>query len=263
MIRGTAATLAIVALALSVPRTAAAQQILLDKQVKAGDLTVFPDLNDELSYYYALDKPKLATDANGSPQFSFLRYVENRPGTGDSAAPKDGEGGGIVHALVALSVTPDQLRTARRELQRIKPGAKINGPAMFSSGDFALVTSFIKDGKLASQVVGTGSAPLLDGEKAAVAFRLPKTEATLLWNTFQTAAPDISFSFTMHLPGYLSPQRGLIEADFEQIYQHQAFAAGLASKYVGADIRAAFDPAFSPSGGAEAGRRGRSGRVAR
>jgi hypothetical protein len=220
---------------------AAGQQILLDKQVRAGELVLFPDLNDEKSYYYALDKPRLATDANGRPQFSFLRYVRNVRGTDGGAAPREADGGGLVHALVALSVTQEQLRAARDELRRLVPGAQIKGPAMFESGQFALVSSFKKDGKLTAEVVGTGPAPLLDGEKAAVSVQLDKDASQVLWESFQTAAPDISFSFSMQLPGYVSPQRGTVEANFDQIYQHRMFNAGLASTYVGADIRAAFE----------------------
>ncbi len=212
---------------LSVPHAARAQQqILLDKPVRGGELILFPDLADELSYYYVVDKPKLATDANGRPQFSFLRYAENVRGTGGAAAPGEADGGGIVHAVVALSVTREQIQAAQRDLQRIKPGATVKGPVIFKSGKFGLVTSF-KDpaGKLATQVVGLGNAPLLDGEKAAVSMQLTKQGAKLLWESFNTAAPDISFTFEMELPGYMSPKRAVIEANFDQIYEHQTFNA--------------------------------------
>lgn len=220
----------------------AQQQILLDKPVRAGELTLFPDLNSDTTFYYVIDKPKLATDANGSPQFSFLRYVENVGGTDGGDAPKEGEGGGIVHALVSLSVTPEQIQAAQRELQRVKPGATIRGPAIFKTGKFGLVTSF-KDpsGKLATQVVGLGNAPILDGEKAAISMQLTKLGAKLLWESFQTPAPDISFTFEMELPGYMSPKRALIDANWDAIYQSQAFAAGVASQYLAAEIRAAFE----------------------
>lgn len=231
------------ALVLALPAAASAQQqILLDKPVRAGELIVFPDLNDETAYYYVVDKPRLATDANGRPQFSFLRYVENVRGTGGADAPREGEGGGIVHAVVALSVTREQIQAAQRELQRVRPGAQIKGPVIFKSGKFGLVTSF-KDpqGRLATQVVGLGNAPLLDGEKAAVSMQLTKQGAKLLWESFNTAAPDISFTFEMELPGYMSPKRASIEANFDQIYEHQTFNAGLASQYLAAEVRLAFE----------------------
>lgn len=221
---------------------AAAQQILLDKPVKAGELTLFPDLNDEKVYYYVSDKPHLGTDANGRPQFSFLRYVENVRSGADQPEAREGEGGGIVHALVALAVTPEQLRDAQRELQRAKPGSRIQGPVVYKSGKFGLVSSF-KDpqGGFTTQVVGLGNAPILDGEKAAVSMQLTKKGAKVLWESFNTPTPDISFSFEMDLDGFRSPHRALIEADFDQIYEHQAFGAGLASNYLSAEIKAAFD----------------------
>ena len=220
----------------------AQQQILLDKPVRAGDLTLFPDISNDKAYYYVVDKPKLAVDANGQPKFSFLRYVDNVAGTGGAAAPREGDGGGIVHAVVSLSVTRDQIQAAQRELQRVKPEATVMGPAIFNSGKFGLVTSF-KDptGKLSVQCVGLGNAPILDGEQAAVSIQLTKQGAKLLWESFQTAAPDISFTFEMELRGYQSPKRALIEANWDTIYSSQAFAAGVASQYLAAEIRAAFE----------------------
>lgn len=221
---------------------AQAQQFLIDKPVKAGELTVFPDLNDERTYYYVSDKPRLAVDANGNVQFSFLRYVENVRTGADQPEAREGEGGGIVHALVSLQVTPEQLGTAQRELQRVKAGARIQGPIVYRSGKFGLVSSF-KDtqGNLTTQVLGLGNAPILDGEKAAVSIQLTKLGAKILWESFKTPAPDISFSFEMEASGFRSPHRALIEANFDQIYEHQAFGAGIASTYLAAEIKATFD----------------------
>jgi hypothetical protein len=221
---------------------AAAQQVLLDKPVRAGELILFPDLNDETKYYYVPDKPRLATDASGQPQFSFLRYVENVRSGADAPEAREGEGGGIVHALVSLGVTPEQLADARRELQRVKAGATIQGPIVFKSGKFGLVSSF-KDpnGKLSTQVVGLGSAPLLDGEKAAVSIQLTKLGSKILWESFQTPAPDISFMFEMDVAGFQSPLRAKIEANWDQVYSHQSFNAAVASTYLAAEIKTAFD----------------------
>ena len=85
------------------------------------------------------------------------------------------------------------------------------------------------------------AAKLLDNEQAAISMQLTKLGAKVLWESFQTAAPDISFSFEMELPGYMSPKRALIEANWDTIYQHQAFAGAAASQYLAAEIRAAFE----------------------
>lgn len=221
---------------------ASANQILLDKPVRAAELILFPSVSDPGVYYYVPDKARLATDSEGNMQFSFLRYVQNvRPEAGQPAAG-EGEGGGLVHALVALGVTQDQVREAQRELQRIKAGARIEGPVVFKSGKFGLVSSFKDaDGKLTTKVVGLGNAPLLDGEKAAVSLQLTKLGSQILWESFQTPTPDISFTFEMAMDGYQSPRRALIEANFDQIYEHKAFGVGVATPYLGAEIKAAFD----------------------
>lgn len=218
------------------------QHVILDFPVRAGDLVLFPSLNDENAYYYVSDKPNLAEDENGRPQFSFLRYVENVASGATEAERDEGEGGGILHALVALSVSDDQRREAERELRRIKPGARVIGPLLFKSGQFGLVTSFTNpEGGLSTQVVGLGNAPLLDGEKAAVSMQLTKLGSKVLWQSFQTPTPDISFSFEMELEGYRAPKQAKIEANWDMIYDHKSFGVGLASKYLAAEIRGAFD----------------------
>lgn len=223
-------------------RSASAQQILIDKPVKAGELNLFPDLNNENNYYYVADKVRLATDASGTPQFSFLRYVENVRSGADQPEAREGEGGGIVHALVTLGVTPEQLDAARRELQRLKPAATIQGPVVFKSGRFGLVSSFADTkGNLTKQVVGLGSAPLLDGEKAAISIQLTKLGAKILWESFNTAAPDVSFHFEMDMSGFRSPKRATIDADWSKIYEHKAFGAGVATNFLAAEVKSAYD----------------------
>jgi hypothetical protein len=139
-------------------------------------------------------------------------------------------------------VTPQQLTDARRELQRVRPGGRIQGPVVFKSGRFGLISS-VRDpqGGLSTQVLGMGAAPLLDGEQAAVSIQLTKQGAKLLWESFATPTPDISFSFEMDLSGFRGPQRALLEANFDQVYEHQAFSAGLAATQLAAEIRATFD----------------------
>jgi len=217
------------------------QPINLDRPVKAGELTCFPDIGNETQYYYISDKPHLAKDANGKPQFSFLRYAENKISTSDQPN-SESDGGGIVHAVVSLEVTPDQIREAQRELQRLKPNAQLLGPVVYKSGKFGIVSSF-KDpqGGLSKQVVGLGNAPVLDGQKAAVSIQLTKLGAKILWESFNTTAPDISFTFEMDVRGYRSPKKAMIEANFDQIYDHKAFAVGVASTFLAAEIKGTFD----------------------
>jgi hypothetical protein len=232
-------------LLLATASPAAAQQVLFDKPVRAGDLVMFRDVHDEKAYYYAPTRPRLATDPNGLPQFSFFRWVENvRSGAKDPEA-REGEGGGIIHALVTFGVSRDLLTAAERDLQRQMPGAKIAGPIVPKSGVFTLVSS-MKDpkdpnNKFSTQVLGVGNAPVLDGDKAAVSITLTKLGAKVLWEQFQTPTPDISFSFEMTINGFLGPIRALIEANLDEIVKHDSFAAGIAGNFFGAEIKGTFD----------------------
>lgn len=220
----------------------AAQEINLDKTVRAGGLQLFQDYKDPLMYYYLPNRAGLAMTAEGLPQFSFLRYVRNVAGAAGADAPIEGEGGGIAHGLVQLAVPDEMVSDARRELQRIVPGAKIAGPIIYRSGRVALISSFKQDnGELTQKVVGLGNAPILEGDKAAVSIQLTKQGATLLWNSLQTATPDISFNFEMEFAGYRQPYEATVDAEWDDIYTHRLFSAAVATTYGGAQIKDAMD----------------------
>ncbi|HEY4654318.1 MAG TPA: hypothetical protein VIH22_07380, partial [Cyclobacteriaceae bacterium] len=212
------------------------QNIILDKPTKAAELTLYPDRDDPKSYYYLVDKPKIATGANGQPEFSFLRYVDNTA-TGD-----EGEGGGIVHAIVELQVSEEQRREAETALQGIESGAKLIGPVAYKDGSIALISSTMQpNGEFAKQVIGIGKAPLLDGHKAAVSVQLTKLGAKVLHASFQTPTPDMTFAFEMSISGYRLPKKAIIEANFDMVYEHKAFRAAVAAPVLQAEINMAFD----------------------
>ncbi len=221
---------------------ATAQEINLDKTVRAGQLQLFQDFKDPKVYYYLPNKAGLAVDADGKPKFSFLRYVRNVAGAAGTDAAKEGEGGGIVHCLVALSVPPEMLDEAKRELSKIVPGATIAGPIIYRSGKFGLVSSFKQEnGELTTRVLGLGNAPILEGDKAAVSMQLTKMGATLLWNSFQTSTPDVSFTFEMEIAGYRNGYEATVTGQWDSVYKHRAFAAGIATKFGGAEIKDVLD----------------------
>ena len=204
-------------------QTVMAQKVMLDEPLKAGPLTLFPDINDPKVFYYVTDKPRIGTGANGKPQFSFLKYVDNDP------ANKEGAGGGLVHAVIVLEVTEEHRKQAERELQRIKPGSTLRGPILFTDGTIALISSIAnKDGEFTKQVLGVGKAPILDGHKAAISVLLNKQGAKILWESFKTPTPDMSVSFEMKMQGYRSPKRVKIEANFDQVYESSVFQAAAA-----------------------------------
>jgi hypothetical protein len=210
-----------------VSSTTFAQQILLDQPVRAGELTLFPDIGNKNSFYYLPNKVRIAQDANGRPEFSFLRYVQNI--NNPAAETEEGDGGGIVHAVIELYVTDEQIADARAELKRVNSEGVIKGPIIYSGGTIALISSFAQAGSdLTQTVVGLGKAPILEGSKAAISVRLTKLGSKILWESFQTPTPDMSISFEMDLKGFRSPKRVLVEANFDQVYENQTFQAAAA-----------------------------------
>ena len=231
-------------LVLSISGITLAQDILLDEPIRAGELTLFPSLRKANEYRYVSDKPKLALHPDGRPQFSFIRYVTNTTSAGlDDTAVSSG--GGIIHAVIEMGVTEEQLEEARDALRDINPSGKIMGAVPYTSGSMALVSSLNDTtGGFSKRVLGVGKAPLLDGQRAAVSIQLTKLGAQVLWESFQTPTPDMSFSFEMRVEGYRSPQNARIEADFERIYKHRDFQGGLVRNggvMLGAEIHSTFE----------------------
>lgn len=219
------------------------QSILLDKPVGAGDLTLFPDLNNEENYYYMPNQVQMALHPDGKPMFSFIKYVRNtdvQAGTGSQITESD-QAGGIIHAVVKLDVTTEQIKEAERALRRLKSNAKIVGPVVYKSGTVMLISSFNKEGENVKRVVGLGTAPILEGQNCAVSVHLSKEASDILWATFETPTPDFSISFEMEIEGYLSPKRAEIKANWDKIYSHKSFQAALASPILSAEIVTAFD----------------------
>jgi hypothetical protein len=221
-----------------------AQQILLDKPVRAGELILFPEISNGSNYYYLADKPRLALHPDGDPQFSFVRYVKNElsDGSGNNSIIESNTGGGVLHALVELSVSDDQIKEAQSALRRIDGDGRIVGPVIFKSGSVALISAIANEqGDMVERIVGLGNAPILETQKSAVAVQLNKLGSKILWETFNTPTPDFSINFEMEVEGFLSPKRVLIEADFERVYKHKAFEAAATTPVLSAEISAAFD----------------------
>jgi len=228
---------------LYLPMIVVSQQILFDKGVRAGQLTAFPELSNPNNYYYLPDKISVATHPDGKPQFSFIRYVRNVSDPESSGGiTESNQAGGVLHVLVSLSIPDEMRKEAEREIQRLNGSAKLMGPVIYKSGKVAVISSIIgTDGEMTKKVVGLGSAPILEGQKAAVSVLLSKEGSDILWATFQTPTPDLSFQFEMDARGYLSPKSVKIEANFEQIYSHKSIEAAAVSPVFAAEIKAAFD----------------------
>lgn len=218
---------------LAMVNPSSAQEILLDKMEKGGDLVCYPSLKDPNQWYYLPDQPRLAVE-NGKPQFSFLKYARTQ--ASGKAGTGRADGGGIVHFLVTYGASETRVRQAQKALQERHPDATIVGPIVYRKGSFALITSFKEGDNLTTKTVAVGKAPLMEGQKAAVSMALTREGAELLWESFQTSTPDISLVFDMEFAGVREPFEATLEADWAQISKHQRVKAGFSSRWFGADV---------------------------
>ena len=208
----------------------AAQNIFIDKPVLAGKLTCFPEISNANNYYFLPNKLRLGIGADGSPQFSFLMFVKNLRGEDGEATPREGDGGGVVHAVVELYISDEERKDAERELRKLikNDAATIVGPVIYKSGTMSLISSIADPaGGYSKVVLGLGPAPVLAGNKAAVSILLNKEGAKILWETFKTPTPDLSFSFVMDVDGYRSPIAAWIDVNFDKVYESKTIEAGL------------------------------------
>jgi hypothetical protein len=212
---------------------AGAQEVMLDRMEKFGDLICYPAMDDPGQYYYLPDQPALAFK-NGRPQFSFLKYARTQ--TIGEAGTGRAEGGGIVHFLVTYGASDARIRAAEKELQASHPDAVIKGPIVYRKGSFALITSFKEENTLTTKTVAVGKAPLMEGQKTAVSIALTREGAELLWESFKSDTPDISIVFDMEFAGIREPYEATLEADWNRVSKHDRLKAGFKYAWFGADV---------------------------
>jgi len=213
---------------------ASAQQILIDQGTRVEGIWCFPSAADPKQWYYIPQTARLATDANGDPVFSFLRYVVNRA---DPAAGSKGittaDGGGIV-TLMATYDTPSELvQRAGRALKRKVQDDEVvlRGPVIFKQGRYMLVSSILRKtegGKEEKErhLLGSGNAPVFEGNEVAFSFDVTPEQSKLLLESFKMSTPDISIVFDMTFTGLTDAYDALLEVDWSEVSKNETIGGG-------------------------------------
>lgn len=229
--------------------TAHAHMVRLDGAKRVADLWLFPLADRPGDWVYLPSQARLASDARGNPEFSFIRYVKPAPPEGTSPRTiTDADGGGVLHLLALYGTDPEQVTRAQTELQRLENNeqVRVTGPIVFSSGRYALISSILPTGGDAAtgavrRLLDSGSAPVLEGNRIAVSFPLDRTASSLLLESFKMAKPDVSITFDMEFSGLAEPYDATIEVDWSEVKKSEKLAAGVKIYYVGADVKLAID----------------------
>ncbi|HSL17299.1 MAG TPA: hypothetical protein VLB51_05270 [Methylomirabilota bacterium] len=172
----------------------------------------------EKRYYYLPPPPRVAVDAEGRPQFLFMKF------TSDRSAEEGGVTGGILHFLCEYGLTPEQeLELGRKLADKVK-GAKVMGAVRMEPGDgdstFRIISATMSEGGFTQQIVASGKAPLLPGQKVAAAARLDAVGAVLIEESLKRPTSDISIEFELAYTSYLPAFDGTITFDWEKFEAH-------------------------------------------
>lgn len=225
--------------------SAAAQQILIDRGLRVAGLWVFPLVSNPREYVYIPAQARLSLDEAGNPQFSFIRYVVNRPGEDTDATITRSAGGGVINFLVQYDTAQGMIDDAQRLLRdRLRDDeAAIRGPLVFSDGRYALVSSIIdpQSGRPGRKLLATGRAPVLEGNRIALSFDLQPQEASLLLESLKMDTPDVSIMFDMTFTGLNEAYDAELYIDWSEVRNTRAFSAGGSIYFVSADVEMAFD----------------------
>ncbi len=234
-------------LALS-PALLSGQEILLDRSLQVGGLTLFAARANPGEWYYLPDRPHLATDERGRPEFSFVKYVvPGRAGDGAEGITR-AEGGGVVHLLASYEVDRAIVERAGEALRALEGHEedRIVGPILYREGHFQLISSIVTpDGRFGRRLLATGNAPLIEGERAAVSMELAPEGASFLWQALDMEHPDLTLVFSMQIAGYRTPYEAEMVVDWDRLWHHQRVKAGLKIYWVGVDVDTLVDELFT------------------
>lgn len=190
--------------------------VTLYAQLQGSGAAARPSKN----YYYLPSQVQLSRDPQTKvPEFLFLKYVtEQREDQG-------GVSGALMHFLMQVAFTPQQLTEMESKLRSKVMGAVVKGPVdLFSAsaGDTFTITSAVVNtaGGMAKSLVTSGRAPLQQGGKIAVAANLDKNGAQLLAATFEKASSVTDLSVNLFYKYYLVVNG--LKAKFTIDYQKMA-----------------------------------------
>ncbi len=223
-------------------RQAKAQQIALDRGIKAESLWCFPLVKDSLQYLFLPNDSHLALDKQNNPEFSFIRYVNNIPNTTQSGNDgiRQAAGGGILHFLVTYNTEEKEIARSQNKLRQLLNNNKITiqGPVIFTEGRYALVSSILnpENGRGEKKVLAQGGAPVLEGSRIALSFELDSARSKLLLESFKMNTPDISLVFSLSFQGLTDAYNANMTVNWDDVRKYKKTGGGANLYFLSADI---------------------------
>ena len=218
------------ALWLAVP--AAAQQIRVDRGVRAAGLQCFPSAVNDTDWYYVPQTARLVTDTDGKPAFSYLRFVVNRPSEGGDGSKgiTRAEGGGLLTFAATYDTPQEALDEAQQELHQITRNreAVLRGPVTFKEGRYVLVSSLLREGADPEHLMlASGNAPVFEGNPIPFSFEVGPEDSKKLLESFAMATPDVSLQYEMVFVGLTDAYDAELLVDWDEVDTNETLKGGV------------------------------------
>jgi hypothetical protein len=220
------------------------QSILIDQGVNADGLWCFPIHKKENSYRYLPQRARLSLQNDSIPEFSFLRYITEKPSENNSKTITEAGGGGILNFLVLYDTPQELISNAERFLKKKFENDEIiiEGPIIFDSGKYTLVSSILNPaGESKKSILGSGSAPIIENSKIPLSFNVDPLKSKLLLESLKMSTPDVSLIFELGFSGLTENYEAELEIDWSEVKKSHAFDAGGSIYFIGADVGLGFD----------------------
>ncbi len=222
-----------------------AQSILIDQGINADGLWCFPVHKKENTYVYLPERARLSMSNDSLPEFSYMRYILEKPSVQSAKTITEADGGGILNFLVLYDTAKESIKKAERFLKKTmdNDSIKIRGPVVFDSAKYTLVSSILnpKTGDNEPQILVTGEAPVIENSKIPLSFDVDPVRSKLLLESFKMATPDVSLVFELQFSGLTENYEAQLEIDWSEVKKSHAFNAGGSIYFVGAQVELGFD----------------------
>ena len=168
------------------------------------------------NWYYLPTNPRISKDKDGTPKFSMVRFVT------DKTKEQGGVEGAILHFMVEYGLDKKQKRELGKLLKKEVKGAKLKGAVPLEQGaegsSFQVVSATLNDKGFSSTLITSGKAPVMEGQKVAVAARLDQYGATLLAKSMENPTTDISVVFDLQYVVKLPAYDVTVTIDYDQFH---------------------------------------------